>query len=98
MAAYRSYVNNRALQPPQMARLMSKDLQRREAAFEDLLRDNELVPKLFSPGTLNDNEVAKLQRAPFYFYAYNDSILHFWNNNAVIVDSVIKHGISNQLL
>ncbi|MBL7719573.1 MAG: HAMP domain-containing histidine kinase [Flavipsychrobacter sp.] len=89
-AGWRHYSHTRALQPAQMARTIGKDIQRREASLEKLLKNDSLVKKMFSQG-LNDRDIYRLQKAPYYLYAYNDSDLHFWNNNAIIIDSVVKH-------
>jgi signal transduction histidine kinase len=86
------------MKPAQMAKAMSRDLQKRENAFEKLLNDTILLKKIVTPGQLSQKEVMKLEEVPFYFYVYNGNVLHFWNNNTVIIDSAIKYGLYNGLL
>jgi two-component system, NtrC family, nitrogen regulation sensor histidine kinase NtrY len=90
VAAWRFYAGNKGLERPAMAKTIGKDLHKREEALNKLLKNEELLRKVFAPGELSDKEVKKLQGLPFYLYAYKGLDLLFWNNNAVIIDSAIK--------
>ena len=86
------------MRPAQMAKAMGRDLQKREEAFDKLIKDTTLLRKIVTPGQLDQEEVMQLEEQPFFFYVYNGDILHFWNNNIVIIDSVLQYGQRNGLL
>ena len=97
LAIWRFYSGNKGLKAPEMAEAIGKDLHKREASFEKLLKNKELLRKMLQPGELSDKDVKQLQALPFYLYAYNGLDLLFWNNNAVIIDSALKPGNSKLL-
>jgi two-component system nitrogen regulation sensor histidine kinase NtrY len=98
IATWRYYTGSSAMHPAQMAKAMSKDLQKREEAFNKLINDTTLLKKIVTPGQLSEKDVLELEETPFFFYVYNGLNLHFWNNNIVIIDSAIKYEGDNGLL
>lgn len=77
------YDNDRAYQPEEMVRRVSKDLQDKEQKFNEFLTNRELIREAFTQ-TLNSEDVHKLQDLPFYIYAYDSDTLIFWNNNKIL--------------
>lgn len=98
VATWRYYTGSHSMRPAQMAKAMGRDLQKREEAFDKLIKDTTLLRKMLTPGQLEQKEVIRLEEQPFFFYVYNGDILHFWNNNIVIIDSVLQYGQRNGLL
>lgn len=81
--AYNFRLHRHALIPGHMAREVSSDLQHREAAFENFIRDHALIKKLFSRN-LTEKQNTYIESLPFFLYAYDDSTLVAWNTNKVI--------------
>jgi two-component system nitrogen regulation sensor histidine kinase NtrY len=98
LAALQYYRGTRSLQPSQMAHAIERDLLKREAAFDKLLKNEKLLNEAFNRDRQQEKAVNRLQKLPFYFYAYNDVDLAFWNNNAVVIDSAIKPLEGNLLI
>ncbi|MGN6567617.1 MAG: histidine kinase dimerization/phospho-acceptor domain-containing protein, partial [Flavipsychrobacter sp.] len=85
LAAYRYHTHTLAMQPQQMAETISKDIARREAGFNKLLQDKELLNRIFAD-SLSGGDVAYLQKQPYYLFAYDNDTLSFWNSNIVLSD------------
>ena len=83
--SYRYYTHTHALQPERMANTVSKDLAKRQAALNKLLENKELLARIFAD-SLSDNDIAYLQKQPFYVFAYDKDTLSFWNSNIVLAD------------
>ena len=83
--SHRYYTHTHALQPERMANTVSKDLAKRQAAFNRLLENKELLARMFAD-SLSDNDIAYLQKQPFYVFAYDKDTLSFWNSNIVLAD------------
>ena len=69
--------------PEEMARVINKDLVRRESAFENFLKDKDFIRRLFAD-SISDKEEQHINEQPFYIYGYDSSALVFWNNNSII--------------
>ncbi len=70
--------------PEAMASVVSKDIQKREAALQEFLKNKRLIRKMFSD-SLNAKEVEAISKEPFYVYGFeNSNILLFWNSNTVV--------------
>jgi len=85
IAAYFHYSHIRLLKPAQMVQTISDDLQKREHAVNDLKIDKNIIKKIFSD-SLNNDDVTRLQKLPFYIYAYDKDTLVYWNSNNAIAD------------
>ena len=86
LAGYRSYVHHQMLHPAQMAKKVSDDLKKKQTAFDRLLKDEELIKKIYTE-KLTEDDVDELRQLPFYFYAYDSlGAIIFWNNNKILED------------
>ncbi|HTM65461.1 MAG TPA: ATP-binding protein [Flavipsychrobacter sp.] len=80
---YRSAENQELLKPAAMSLRVSEDLQSRQEALDEWLRNKEFFQKIFE-GKLSAEEAAELSDVPFQLYAFEGNVLVFWNNNTVI--------------
>lgn len=84
IAGLRYSMLRHAATPQAMTQLVSKDMQKRQAALDKLLANERLVRKIFAD-SLNANEANQLSKEPFYIYAFTGgNELLFWNNNTVV--------------
>ncbi len=87
IASFRYSMHRMALSPEHMAQEAANDLNRRVDRLTPLLKDKAMLAKVFT-GTLTDNDEKKLERLPFYVFAYNNDSLVFWNTNALTAANI----------
>ena len=80
-----------------MAVAIEKDLQQKEAVFETLLKDDELVNKMFND-QLSNGDIEYLSKLSFGVYAYINDTIVFWNNNKVLAECTKPSSIDTQKL
>jgi two-component system, NtrC family, nitrogen regulation sensor histidine kinase NtrY len=80
---YYFHTHRRETVPDRMAAAVNKDLRQREAEFQSLLENKELINRVFSD-SLSLTDVQQISAMRFFLFAFEDSDLRFWNTNAII--------------
>ena len=68
-----------------MSEVIENDLHDKEASFQKLLSNRELISRLYN-NSLSTNDVDYLAKLPFGVYVYNEDTLVFWNTNKVLAE------------
>lgn len=85
LAIARYYQKTIAITPQNMAAAVEDDLHKKEAVFETILKDEQLIDRIFTD-KLTTGDVDYLSRLSFGLYAYINDTISFWNNNKVLAD------------
>ena len=75
---YQFHMHRQAMLPERMAHAVNKDLQRREDAFQDFVKNQPLVDRLFERA-LADQESEQVNGFPFYVFCYDHGVIKAWN-------------------
>ncbi len=84
---YYYHIHRQETLPERMARAVNKDLNAREAVFDQLIANKPLIRRIFSD-SLSLQEVQQIGAMPFYLFGYEDRFLTFWNTNAIIPGAI----------
>ena len=80
---YEFHLHRQALLPERMARAINNDLQHREGIFEEFIKEQNVIRRIFSD-SLTSTESDRINKLPFYIFGYNGDSLRFWNTNTLI--------------
>lgn len=83
---YQFHMHRQAMLPERMAHAVNKDLQRREDAFQDFVKNQPLVDRLFERA-LADQESEQVNGFPFYVFCYDHGVIKAWNTNKIVAVS-----------
>jgi len=87
--------HRQAMLPERMAHAINEDLKYRESVFEDFIKNEAVVRRIFN-NSLSGNEAARINTFPFFVYCYEHDTLKYWNTNSVLAtcnDSVIDRPV-----
>ena len=77
---YNYHLHRQDMMPERMAKAITADLRQRTDAFEGFLEEHSLVRHMFSD-SLTGKETDRLNKFPFYVYAFDKDSLKYWNTN-----------------
>lgn len=96
-AAYIYHSKQQNLRPQAMAKTVSKDLAGRENALARFLKNDQLLDRIFTD-SLSGSDAGNLEDLPFYFFAFNNDSLTYWNTNEALASCDDKNKAKNNLL
>ncbi len=77
---YNYHLHRQDMMPERMARSITADLRQRNDVFESFLKEQGVVRRIFSD-SLSEKETERINKFPFYVYAFDKDSLKYWNSN-----------------
>lgn len=83
ISAYHFHQHRESFLPERMGRAVNSELQRQENIFDEFIKDEDLVRRMFSD-SLTQQETEQIVGYPFFVFAYEEDSLLAWNTNTII--------------